>query len=88
MNRLALRADQVAHASDNRVEVERAGFALSLAAKGRKVAVVSGGDPGIFAMAAAVMEAIEFGEPAGAPLMLRLRPAFPPFRRCLRGLAR
>ncbi|MFD8937787.1 precorrin-3B C(17)-methyltransferase, partial [Streptomyces sp. NPDC059578] len=44
------------HASDNRVESERAGFALQLAARGRKVAVVSGGDPGIFAMATAVLE--------------------------------
>ena len=32
------------HASDNRVEIERARHALTLAAEGRKVAVVSGGD--------------------------------------------
>ena len=50
------------HASDNRVEIDRARHALTLAAEGRKVAVVSGGDPGVFAMAAAVFEAIENGD--------------------------
>jgi precorrin-3B C17-methyltransferase len=59
VERLALRTDQRAHASDNRVEMDRARVALRLAAKGRTVAVVSGGDPGVFAMAAAVFEAIE-----------------------------
>jgi precorrin-2 C20-methyltransferase / precorrin-3B C17-methyltransferase len=44
------------HASDNRVEADRAAHALDLAAAGRCVAVVSGGDPGVFAMAAAVLE--------------------------------
>ncbi|GAA1394500.1 precorrin-2 C(20)-methyltransferase [Pseudonocardia kongjuensis] len=42
--------------SDNRVESERAAHALDLAASGRRVAVVSAGDPGVFAMAAAVLE--------------------------------
>ena len=59
VERLALRADQRAHASDNRVEMDRARLALKLAAEGRTVAVVSGGDPGVFAMAAAVFEAVE-----------------------------
>ena len=59
VERLALRADQRVHASDNRVEMDRARLALKLAAEGREVAVVSGGDPGVFAMAAAVFEAIE-----------------------------
>ena len=59
VRRVALRKDQRAHPSDNRVEMERARLALSLAARGRTVAVVSGGDPGVFAMAAAVFEAIE-----------------------------
>ncbi|GAA4619291.1 precorrin-2 C(20)-methyltransferase [Saccharopolyspora hordei] len=45
------------HASDNRVEAERAEFALELARRGSKVAVVSSGDPGVFAMASAVLEA-------------------------------
>ncbi|RKT85975.1 precorrin-2 C20-methyltransferase / precorrin-3B C17-methyltransferase [Saccharopolyspora antimicrobica] len=44
------------HASDNRVEAERAEFALELARRGSKVAVVSSGDPGVFAMASAVLE--------------------------------
>ncbi|MBB5155600.1 precorrin-2 C(20)-methyltransferase [Saccharopolyspora phatthalungensis] len=44
------------HASDNRVEAERAEFALDLARRGAKVAVVSSGDPGVFAMASAVLE--------------------------------
>jgi precorrin-3B C17-methyltransferase len=57
--RLALRPGQRAHASDNRVEMDRARFALTLATEGCEVAVVSGGDPGVFAMAAAVFEAIE-----------------------------
>lgn len=49
------------HSSDNRVEVERATFALDLARAGKNVVVVSGGDPGIFAMATAVFEAAESG---------------------------
>lgn len=52
------------HASDNRVELERARQALALAAQGRQVVVVSSGDPGVFAMASAVFEAIESAEPA------------------------
>ena len=47
---------QRVHASDNRVESERAAFALDLARSGRRVAVVSSGDPGVFAMASAVLE--------------------------------
>lgn len=53
------RLDQAIHASDNREELERARHAFSLAANGRRVAVVSSGDPGVFAMAAAVMEALD-----------------------------
>ncbi|GAA4930236.1 precorrin-2 C(20)-methyltransferase [Actinoplanes utahensis] len=47
------------HPSDNRVEAERAAFALDLAKRGRRVVVVSSGDPGVFAMAAAVLETAE-----------------------------
>jgi precorrin-3B C17-methyltransferase len=65
---------QVRHASDNRVEVQRAEAALRLAAEGRNVAVVSGGDPGVFAMAAAVFEAIEAGEPGWRDLDVRVEP--------------
>jgi cobalt-precorrin 5A hydrolase/precorrin-3B C17-methyltransferase len=47
------------HGTDNREEMARARHALRLAADGHRVAVVSSGDPGVFAMAAAVMEAID-----------------------------
>lgn len=47
------------HISGNRVELDRAREALDLAVKGRHVALVCSGDPGIFAMAAAVMEVLE-----------------------------
>jgi precorrin-3B C17-methyltransferase len=47
------------HPSDNRMELNRAGEALKLAADGRHVVLVSSGDPGVFAMAAAVFEALE-----------------------------
>ena len=65
---------QARHASDNRVELDRARLALDLAAQGRDVAVVSGGDPGVFAMAAAVFEAIEKGDPCWAALDIRVEP--------------
>lgn len=51
------------HASDNREEAARAAQALDLAAAGRRVAVVSGGDPGIFAMAAALCAALDRAGP-------------------------
>ncbi len=68
------RADQRRHASDNRVELDRARHALELAAAGRHVAVVSGGDPGVFAMAAAVFEAVEAGDPAWRALDIKVEP--------------
>lgn len=49
------------HASDNRVEIDRSRQALELASAGHKVVVVSSGDPGVFAMASAVFEALEAG---------------------------
>jgi cobalt-precorrin 5A hydrolase/precorrin-3B C17-methyltransferase len=58
------RADQVLHCTDNREEMQRARHAFELAAQGRSVVVVSSGDPGVFAMAAAVLEALhESGDP-------------------------
>jgi precorrin-2 C20-methyltransferase / precorrin-3B C17-methyltransferase len=54
--RVPARPGQVRHASGNTVEAERAALALDLAASGRQVAVVSSGDPGVFAMASAVFE--------------------------------
>src|SRR5208282_6586841 len=47
--------------SDNREERARAAAALAHAAQGARVAIVSGGDPGVFAMAAAICEEIDFG---------------------------
>lgn len=52
------RADQVQHCTDNREELQRARHAFELATQGRSVVVVSSGDPGVFAMAAAVLEAL------------------------------
>jgi precorrin-2 C20-methyltransferase / precorrin-3B C17-methyltransferase len=56
LNRVPVNPRQRRHASDNKVEAERAAFALDLAKRGRRVAVVSSGDPGVFAMASAVLE--------------------------------
>ncbi|AJK46361.1 precorrin-3B C(17)-methyltransferase CobJ [Burkholderia plantarii] len=53
------RADQRVHETDNREELQRARHAFELAAQGRRVAMVSSGDPGVFAMAAAVLEALD-----------------------------
>ncbi len=61
LDRLTLRGDQIRHVSDNREELDRAKVALQRAAAGVNVCVVSGGDPGVFAMAAAVCEAIDHG---------------------------
>ena len=74
LDRVAERPGQMRHGSDNRVEIDRARHALTMAAEGRHVAVVSGGDPGIFAMAAAVFEAIEAGEPAWRALDVTVVP--------------
>ena len=71
--RIAPRVGLTLHASDNRAEMERARAALSMAAVGRKVVVVSSGDPGVFAMAAAVFEALE-GQPAWQALDIRVLP--------------
>jgi cobalt-precorrin 5A hydrolase/precorrin-3B C17-methyltransferase len=50
---------KIRHESDNREEEARAVSALDLAAEGRSVAVVSSGDPGIYAMAAAIFEVLD-----------------------------
>jgi len=72
--RVAERPGLVRHGSDNRVEVDRAGLALGLAAGGRRVVVVSSGDPGIFAMASAVFEAVEAGPEGWRDLDIRILP--------------
>ncbi|WP_170522965.1 precorrin-3B C(17)-methyltransferase [Ruegeria arenilitoris] len=59
--RVAERPGLALHASDNRVEIDRSQHALRMAAEGKRVVVVSSGDPGVFAMAAAVFEALETG---------------------------
>src|SRR6201747_731409 len=74
LDRVPVHPGQCRHASDNRVELDRARHALTLAASGRKVAVVSGGDPGVFAMAAAVFEAVEAGDPAWRDLDIHVEP--------------
>jgi len=57
--RVAPRPGLTLHASDNRVELDRAAHALRLAAAGARVVIVSSGDPGVFAMASALFEALE-----------------------------
>lgn len=74
VDRVPGRVGQNRHATDNRVEAERARHALELAAAGRRVAVVSSGDPGIFAMAAAVMEQLEEGGSAFHGVDVRVVP--------------
>ncbi|GGX49811.1 precorrin-3B C(17)-methyltransferase [Tateyamaria omphalii] len=59
--RITERLGLTLHASENRVEIDRSRHALEMASDGRRVVVVSSGDPGVFAMAAAVFEAVEAG---------------------------
>ncbi|WP_395601854.1 precorrin-3B C(17)-methyltransferase [Pseudomonas sp. A1230] len=69
------RDDQVQHCTDNREEMQRARHAFRLAAEGRSVIVVSSGDPGVFAMAAAVLEALhESDDPAWHRVDLEILP--------------
>ncbi|NWA84169.1 precorrin-3B C(17)-methyltransferase [Pseudomonas sp. D2002] len=69
------RDDQVQHCTDNREEMQRARHAFELAAQGRSVVVVSSGDPGVFAMAAAVIEALhESNDPAWHQVDLEILP--------------
>lgn len=72
--RVAQRPGLTLHASDNRVELERAAHALTLAARGGRVAVVSSGDPGVFAMASALFEAMEAGPQDWRDLDVRVLP--------------
>ncbi|WP_340265940.1 precorrin-3B C(17)-methyltransferase [Sphingobium mellinum] len=72
--RVAPRPGLALHASDNRVELDRAAHALSLAAEGKRVVVVSSGDPGVFAMASALFEALEAGPTAWRALDIRVLP--------------
>ncbi|WP_447928697.1 precorrin-3B C(17)-methyltransferase [Vreelandella sp. EE27] len=74
VNRVAPRAGLTRHGSDNREEIRRAEAALQMALEGRRVAVVSSGDPGVFAMAAAVFEALEAGNPEWRALDIQVLP--------------
>jgi len=74
LDRVPARAGQTRHVSDNREETARAAAALKHAAKGAKVAIVSGGDPGVFAMAGAVCAEIETGPPAWRTLDVAVIP--------------
>ncbi len=74
VKRIPARPGLTLHATDNRVELERATHALEMAAAGKRVVVVSSGDPGVFAMASAVFEALEAGDPAWLDLDLRVLP--------------
>jgi len=71
--RVPERAGQARHASDNRVELDRAREGLRMAAEGRRVVIVSSGDPGVFGMAAAVFEALE-AEPEWRDLDIHVLP--------------
>ena len=72
--RVTPRPNMKLHPSDNRVEVDRASHALRMAAEGRQVVIVSSGDPGVFAMASAVFEAVETGLPEWRDLDIRVLP--------------
>ncbi len=74
LERVAARVGQRRQASDNREEIDRARGALTEAAAGASVAVVSGGDPGVFAMAAAICEALERGPGAWRDLDVAIVP--------------
>jgi len=71
--RIAPREGLTLHPSDNRVEIDRSRHALQMAAQGRRVVVVSSGDPGVFAMASAIFEALE-GLPEYHHLDIRILP--------------
>jgi precorrin-2 C20-methyltransferase / precorrin-3B C17-methyltransferase len=74
LDRVPARTGQQRHGSDNKVEVERARHALALAEAGRRVCIVSSGDPGIFAMASALLEAVEHGPAAWRALDIKVIP--------------
>jgi len=74
LDRVPVRDGQSRHASDNRQEGTRAAAALRHAAAGASVAMVSGGDPGVFAMAAAVCEELAAGPPAWRSLDIAIVP--------------
>lgn len=72
--RISPRAGLTLHPSDNRVELDRAALALDLAHRGKRVVVVCSGDPGVFAMASALFEALEAGPEPWRDLDIRVLP--------------
>lgn len=72
--RLPARPGQDRHETDNREELSRAEHALTLAASGRRALLASSGDPGVFAMAAALFEAVEGGPADWRDLDIRILP--------------
>lgn len=74
VRRIKPREGLTLHETDNRVELERAAHALDMAAQGKRVVVVSSGDPGVFAMASALFEALEDGPPDWLTLDIKILP--------------
>lgn len=74
LDRVPVRLGQLRFGSDNKVEADRARHALALAEAGHRVCVVSSGDPGIFAMASAVLECVDQGPPSWHALDIRILP--------------
>ncbi len=74
LNRVPVRRGQLRFGSDNKVEADRARHALALAEAGHRVCVVSSGDPGIFAMASAVLECVDQGPLSWHALDVRILP--------------
>jgi precorrin-3B C17-methyltransferase len=74
LRRIEARLGQTFHPTGNRVELDRARDALARAAQGASVAMVSSGDPGVFAMAAAIFEAVEQGSEAWRGLSIEVEP--------------
>ena len=74
VRRVTPRPGLTLHESDNRVELDRATHALEMADEGKRVVVVSSGDPGVFAMASAVFEALEAGPQKWLSLDIRVLP--------------
>jgi precorrin-2 C20-methyltransferase/precorrin-3B C17-methyltransferase len=72
LDRVPVDPRQRRHPSDNREEAARAAHALKLASEGNRVAVVSSGDPGVFAMATAVVEAA--ADPQWSDVPVRIVP--------------
>ena len=74
VKRVPKRDNLTMHETDNRVELSRAIHALELAELGKKVVIVSSGDPGVFAMASALLEALESGSETWKQIDIQILP--------------